>query len=366
MNQVQDIKEIHDFFQNKPDLSEIPASIRNQCEIIVEHFLRYKYCLFAGHDIPPELILDAYRCSHDFFHSSVDDKLSCLSKDRARRGYTSENSENFASLIGDMHRPNDMVEKYRIGPVRLEADATSEEYYSSKEGRIYFYPNAWPTAIIPSFESTISSYYQAIEQFTLLILRIIETGMNLLEDVFTSQMDKHTSILSMNYYRGIDELSQTDYDNRKIEADRIIRVAKHKDVSMLTVVTQCSKIGDDFISCDSSSGGLELFVEDPSDQNWQTIAEPFTTLIVHIGDCLEDWTAERFSSVSHRVTSTIGPASLERYSLAYFASPNHDALMNLQGRDSGSQADKESMTYARWRKQHIKKACSIQRQNLVP
>jgi len=44
-------------------------------------------------------------------------RRSCLSKkDRARRGYSPQNSENFASLIGEK-RPNDLVRKYRVGPI---------------------------------------------------------------------------------------------------------------------------------------------------------------------------------------------------------------------------------------------------------
>jgi len=243
-----------------------------------------------------------------------------------------------------------------------------------------------------------------MEQFTLLILQIIEIGMNLPDSLFTSQMNRHTSILSMNYYRPIEarEEREEDYERRRAGEDeeRIIRVAKHKDVSMLTVVSQCCKgaAAAEFVDCPSSSSGggdLELLIEDPASAaeaeegggvSWQSMSGSYATIIVHIGDCLEDWTRGRLRSVSHRVTSsasdiasTVGGSGMERYSLAYFASPNHDARMSLRDASSSASSaatttaaateeDKahKSMTYARWRKQHIKKACSIQRKNQLP
>lgn len=365
MEQVYNLEEICVYLTHEIDREEISAHIRHQCEAIVEHFQRYQYCLFSGHDIPSELILQAYESSYEFFHLSNEEKSHCLSKDRARRGYSPENTENFASLIGDTQKPNDLVEKYRIGPVATIRSG-DDDYYSSKEGRIYFYPNTWPSSL-STFEPVISSYYQAIERFSLLIIRIIEIGMNLPKNIFSSQFDKHTSILSMNHYRGIND-DPASFEDRKISSDRIIRVAKHKDVSMITVVSQCSRIGNDFVSCDSSLGGLDLLVDDPyrcEGSYWHPISESYSTLIVHIGDCLEDWTKGRFKSVSHRVTSNIGASGIERYSLAYFASPNHNAVMVFPDSESALPENDYSITYAQWRKQHIKKACSIQKQNTV-
>ena len=42
---------------------------------------------------------------------------SALAGDRARRGYSRTNTENFAMLVGQT-APNDTVRKFRIGPER--------------------------------------------------------------------------------------------------------------------------------------------------------------------------------------------------------------------------------------------------------
>jgi hypothetical protein len=57
------------------------------------------------------------KVAYQFFNQSIEYKLSKCSKDKARRGYSSLYSENFSSLIGKYNRPNDSVEKYRIGPL---------------------------------------------------------------------------------------------------------------------------------------------------------------------------------------------------------------------------------------------------------
>ena len=68
-------------------------------------------------DVNRCIIKQVKQVAYEFFNQSIEYKLSKCSKDKARRGYSSLYSENFSSLIGKYNRPNDSVEKYRIGPL---------------------------------------------------------------------------------------------------------------------------------------------------------------------------------------------------------------------------------------------------------
>jgi isopenicillin N synthase-like dioxygenase len=182
-----------------------------------------------------------------FFSSSYEVKCAAYSKSRSTRGYSDGNSENFATLIGDK-KPNDSVEKFRIGPInREEAVGKPDDYYSCKEGRVFFYPNNWPEGI-EGFEEDITAYYQMMSDLALTILNILEVGLNLPFNYFASHMNYPTSILGLNYY--YPSISEASSDTSS-HADHPfqVRIAAHTDVSLLTIVSQRGR--DDM-------GGLEV------------------------------------------------------------------------------------------------------------
>merc|ERR1712232_1389611 len=61
---------------------------------------------------------DGIKATNTFFSVPNEQiRRSCLSKvDRAKRGYSPRNTENFASLIGNSTMRNDLVRKFRVGP----------------------------------------------------------------------------------------------------------------------------------------------------------------------------------------------------------------------------------------------------------
>ena len=46
--------------------------------------------------------------------------------------------------------------------------------------------------------------------------------------------------------------------------------------------------------------------------------------VVNLGNMMEAWSGGRFVSTKHRVHP---PAGIDRYSIAYFTSPNHDCIV---------------------------------------
>ena len=108
--------------------NEVPGSVNNEsthndndkstCSKQLVNKLKLNgFCYIRGTNISKTICEDALQATNTFFHVANEEvRRSCLStKDRARRGYSPINTENFASLIGTVG-PNDLVRKFRIGP----------------------------------------------------------------------------------------------------------------------------------------------------------------------------------------------------------------------------------------------------------
>jgi isopenicillin N synthase-like dioxygenase len=292
-----------------------------------------------NHGIDNEVIKRAIQSSTSFFSCPLNQKSLHISKDKARRGYSPIATENFATLIGESDKPNDTVEKFRIGPIITANDKQSDmEYFGHKEAKVHFFENDWRD-LPPDFERNITEYYKHMEKLSQSLLKIIEIAMGLESSYFERLTDKHTSILSLNHYPPL-TADLTGTDNNVHDSQCAVRVAEHTDVSMLTIVAQSINNTDNTnISTDSSPyaapsvpppGGLEIF--DPSTSRWLSVPYVPGGLVVNVGDCLSDWSGGRLRSARHRVVTrqqrTGGEEEEERYSLAYFLAPNYDALMS--------------------------------------
>src|SRR5439155_25066144 len=76
---------------------------------------------------------------------------------------------------------------------------------------------------------------------------------------------------------------------------------------------------------DDAPGGLKVL-----DRNGRWLEVPAVpgTFVVNIGDLMALWTNDRWSSTIHRVVNPPQEqAWRERYSIAFFHQPNHDALI---------------------------------------
>jgi len=316
-----------------------------------------------------DMAKEAVESSRGFFALDDSEKAKALSVDRARRGYSPLLADNFASLLVDgdgekettsaVKRQNDLVEKFRMGPpaslqesMVMLADK-SQTYFTSKEGKLHFFPNTWP-ATPSNFQSSLSSFYLLMRRVSLKILSLLNDVLELPDsNFFQDRMDKDTSILSVNFFPHLSASSSTSStDSTSFSSSTTstqLRIAEHTDVSLITVVYQT---GD----------GLEVF--DASTGGWFTVPHSPDTFVVNVGDCLQDWSRGLLRSTKHRVRLPISaPVGLstgasaedaftgadadadadsssgkrsetsssscnsERISIAFFASPNYDTEM---------------------------------------
>ena len=266
------------------------------------------------------------------FLQSADESVrrSCLTKDRARRGYSPMNTENFSSLIGQ-HGPNDLVRKFRVGP----EDASGRSSL--------WQPNVWPPLETwdqaDLFRETILSYYTSMTTAAQVVVKAICEAVLTQDPELASALSpligndalSHTSILTLLGYR---------VGTRHKGKNKGPLVAPHTDVGVATILLFD---GGDCASLQRSDGsGGWVDVELPK----ATPDDP--VFVVNVADCLSDLSGGRLPSTLHRVATSSG--TTPRNCCALFV--GLDPAQQLQIGD-------ETMTYEEWRKRRIARAQEV-------
>lgn len=352
------------------DTRDAPRAVVDVACKLAEQLRTRGFVALVGHGVDSATMDAAFRAARRFFTQPHEAKRRAQSVDRARRGYSAAGTENFASLIADRGRPNDLVEKFRIGPPLSDAlRAEDAGYYAgTKQGRAAFFPNTWPGAPgdtgedteDAAFRAAVEAYYNSMEALAAALLLAFEVALGLPQGFLRSRSARHTSILALNHYPALQP--------RDVRPGQL-RIAAHHDVDMFTLVAQTAGLG-----------GLEIFA--PETEAWVPVPFIDGAIICNVGDALSEWSRGRLSSTLHRVALPplgvpgVSDEEATRYSLAFFFAPDHDAPLDempLDGVDSdeegaadaaavaggaGACADGRScaLTYAAWRKAHVKKS----------
>lgn len=322
------------------------------------------FALVRGTNVSPTLCNNALRVAKAFLHEADESvRRCCLTKDRARRGYSPMCTENFASLIGEKG-PNDLVKKFRIGP---DCCGDSEQKALSSLHQA----NAWPDHEVwdqsAEFRSTIEEYYDQLRAAADSILRAICDGIiaenrSLQESMRviseSSQEDterksdpdetaaNHTSILTLLGY-------QSGSRHKKGSKGYLNPlVAAHTDVGMITVL-----LFDDG-KCASLQRSASV---EQADQTWMDVGLPSPkyleggndpVFVVNVGDCLSELAGRNLRSTLHRVAPVPSkPKCNERTCLALFVGLESSAQLVLP--------DGESMSYEEWRRKRIARALDV-------
>lgn len=204
------------------------ALARKETAAALLHQLRKDgFALVRGSGISATVCEEALSSTRAFLHEADESvRRSCLTQDRARRGYAPMCTENFASLIGDVG-PNDLVRKFRIG--------RSTE---SSSGSPLHRPNVWPSADqwegAEKFKTATETYYGETCEFISVVVQAIVEGLvsyrpelyESLNVVNKETQDEHSSILTLLGYR-------KGARHKKTQKKRHIHplVASHTDVS---------------------------------------------------------------------------------------------------------------------------------------
>jgi isopenicillin N synthase-like dioxygenase len=324
------------------------SEIYSKCRLIFQQIAEVGFVVFSEFPLVDSLLEyhEEKELIYNFFRLPLEEKMKFVSKDRARRGYSPTDSENFATLIGVTGKPNDTVEKFRIGPI-IDSSVVDDnkEYFSTKEGRVHFFPNDL-SLFSSSVVDYMKQYYGTMEILSNLIVAIFELCCGLPSDSISTDTDYHTSILTFNYFPHI------SCDVNDVSSSKLIeRIAEHADVSMFTILLQLFPFQEDV----PSNCHLELF--NVISDKWEHAELRTGCFAVNVGDCLQDRSRRLLRSARHRVVENIAisKVSKERLTSAFFFTPNYSATMSWP---CAVEDELSHLSYSLWRKRLIERAMS--------
>lgn len=205
----------------------------------------------------------------------------------SNRGYVAVKRETL-----DPTQKADLKEAFNLGTKKTDADPSDPA------------KNKWPSSL-PSFQPDIESF---IENCTQLSNRIMEAmAMSVGEDAnyFTNAHSKQQNTFRMLHYPALPESYETqDGENR---------AGAHTDYGSITLLFQ-----DDV-------GGLEV---KNKAGDWVQATPIPGAIVVNTGDLMQRWTNDVFMSNPHRVVQPEQSKHKDRYSIAYFCTPDADYVVN--------------------------------------
>jgi isopenicillin N synthase-like dioxygenase len=334
MSEVVDMRPYCQSVETSDDQVKCALELRKQLQM-------NGFCLIRGTGIDRVLCQRVLDATNDFLQNADENiRRSCMAVDRARRGYSPMNVENFAALLGEKG-PNDLVRKFRVGPLNTSCSKDTV-------GSSLLQQNIWPSAELwddaSSFQFAVETYYEAACASAQGVVRAICDGLLIdypdlcstlqpLLAVPNDPSNQTTSILTLLGYR---------VGTRHKGKNKGPLVAAHTDVGVITML-----LFDGYKTCAqlqrSNSRGGWIDVELPG------VVPIDPVFVINVADCLSDLSLQRLPSTLHRVVAR-PEAPIPRNCCALFV-----------GLDGMSQLtiDNETISYEEWRKRRIDKAQSV-------
>ncbi|HUC65563.1 MAG TPA: 2-oxoglutarate and iron-dependent oxygenase domain-containing protein [Stellaceae bacterium] len=265
-------------------LERLARQLRAACESVGFFYIR-------NHGVPEALVERAFAASRRFHALPLEQKLA-LRLNENNIGYLPINaSVQGASTVHKATRPN-QNESFFISHDR---GTDHPEVIAAKplRGR-----NQWPDGL-PGFREDVLAYMKAMEALCDRMLPAFAVALDLPADHFAPYFadEAHITLRLLHY----PPQAQTE--------DNLFGQAPHTDNSFMTVLARHEVPG--------------LAVRLPSGE-W--LAPPLIpgTFLVNLGNMMRRWSNDRFLSTPHGVLNDSGT---DRYSLAYFHSPNPDRVI---------------------------------------
>ena len=257
------------------------------------------FLVVSGHGIPEDLIRRTHEVSARFFALPHRDKLAV---DRPApdqvRGYSAVGGEGLAFSL-DEPTPPDIKESLSIGPVDVPP---GDDYYTCAAAGPHFAPNVWPDEPA-ELKETWSKYFRAVDGLARDMMRIFALGLQLDENHFDGTIDRNISMMRVLRYPA----QQTP------PLPGQLRAGAHSDYGSMTILRK--EITDKSLQVRNKAG------------EWVDVPVVEGTFIINIGDLMQQWTNDTWSSTVHRVVNPeFGSAeNIDRLSIVFFHQPNYDA-----------------------------------------
>lgn len=238
-----------------------------------------------NHGIPDATAAGIFAAAQRFFAepAAEKDKLS-IKRSPHNRGYVGLAGERL-----DTRANPDQKEAFNIG---FELAADDPEVLAGKPFRGV---NLWPD--LPGWRAQVLGYYDACMSLQLAIHRGLALDLGLPEDFFADKMNRPIATLRLLHYPAGEPAEGAE-----------IGAGEHTDYGNVTILAT------------DGVAGLEVRRRDGV---WLDAPHIPGTFVCNIGDCLMRWTNDVYVSTPHRVRRP----KAERYSVAFFADANPDAMV---------------------------------------
>lgn len=256
------------------------AAIRDACEDTGFFYL-------AGHGIAQSDIDAVFAAARRFFALPLDERLNVRLTPRQNRGYQPLGSR----MYGDKADAPDLNESFKY---QHELPPDDPDIV---DGNRVHARNRWPENL-PGWREVLIGYYDHMERLTEALLRAFALALDLREEYFAAFYRKPLTQINLLHYP----------PHPPATPGRQFGLRPHSDTTAFTILAQ------------SEVGGLQVERRD----GWIDAPPLPGTFVINIGDMMARWTNDRFASTPHRVINRSG---LERHSIAYFAIPDFDAVV---------------------------------------
>ncbi|HTT80640.1 MAG TPA: 2-oxoglutarate and iron-dependent oxygenase domain-containing protein [Stellaceae bacterium] len=267
-------------------LAETAAIVRAACE-------RVGFFYVLNHGVPDTLIARAFAASRRFHALAPEEKLK-LRLNENNIGYLPiDASVQGASTVHRATRPN-RNESFFISHDR-GADHPDVIAGKTLRGR-----NQWPPEeLAPGMRGDMMAYFHALGAMCDRMLPIFAAALAMPADFFAPYFadEAHATARFLHY------------PPQEADEDNLFGQAPHTDNSFMTALARTDVPG--------------LAVRLPSGEWFAPPVIPGTFLI-NLGNIMRRWSNDRFLATPHGVLNDSGA---DRYSIAYFHSPNPDSLI---------------------------------------
>lgn len=259
------------------------------------------FLVVSGHGVSADLVNKTYDVSKAFFELPLREKADSdrPSPDQVR-GYSAVGGEGLAYSL-DEPTPPDLKESLSIGPTDIPAD---DPYYTSAEAGPHFAPNVWPKKPV-ELKEIWTQYFAAVDGLATDLMRLFALSLDLDEHYFDKTIDKNISMMRVLRYP-----KQT-----AAPLPGQLRAGAHSDYGSMTILRK-----------ETSDKGLEVMNKAGE---WVGVPVIEGTFIVNIGDLMQQWTNDLWTSTMHRVVNPPleSEENTDRLSIVFFHQPNYDAIV---------------------------------------
>jgi isopenicillin N synthase-like dioxygenase len=273
------------YFAGRPGaLERLAAEVGHACRNIGFFYI-------ANHGVPEALVERAFAAARGFHALPLAEKL-CLRLDANNIGYLPlDASVQGASTVHKATRPN-RNESFFISHDRA-ADHPDVVAHTRLRG-----PNQWPAGR-PEIRADMMAYFTALGAMCDRMLPAFAVALGMPPDHFASYFagEAHRTLRFLHY-------PPQDPDE-----DNLFGQGPHTDNSFMTALARTDVPG--------------LAVRLPSAE-WLAPPVISGTFLVNLGNIMRRWSNDRFLSTPHGV---INESGTDRYSIAYFHSPNPDRVI---------------------------------------